>query len=44
MEYLKQVQEELLSSMKSSNRPTHGTQELNDVVYTDKLQFININC
>ncbi|KAL7587945.1 hypothetical protein Lser_V15G40698 [Lactuca serriola] len=32
MEYLKQVQEELLSSMKSGNRPTHGTQELNDVM------------
>ncbi|CAI9299707.1 unnamed protein product [Lactuca saligna] len=32
MEYVKQVQEELLYSMKSGNRPTHGTQELNDVM------------
>ncbi|KAI3503485.1 hypothetical protein L1887_31928 [Cichorium endivia] len=32
LEYLKQVQEELLSSMNSGRRPIHGTQELNDVM------------
>ncbi|KAI3699831.1 hypothetical protein L2E82_44409 [Cichorium intybus] len=39
--YLKQVQEELLSSMNSGRRPIYGTQELNDMfLSTSKMESL----
>ncbi|KAL4573291.1 hypothetical protein LXL04_020091 [Taraxacum kok-saghyz] len=45
MEYLKQVQEELLSSLKSDRRPIHGAQELNNVMESlvQRIQHGNNN-